>query len=219
MKIYSAIILASMKMYYRNKHAIIWSLVFPVTIMLIFGLFNFERYNPPKLGINDLSNNQISKELITSFKYFQKEKILEIEIDQEPNLENKLMNENPSLNGENQGGLGKAAEDMKQIKRDLENQQITQETIDRGKKVYRRLLEHQQAIKDQGRDNKWEAEQNKNEKLLDNTILNKNNYSTELKNLYKTLDEVDKNKNLEKNNKAIIQEYLRILIKEKVDEK
>ena len=48
------------------------------------------------------------------------------------------MNENPSLNGENQGGLGKAAEDMEQIKRDLENQQITQETIDRGKKVYRR---------------------------------------------------------------------------------
>ena len=92
MKIYAAIILASMKMYYRNKHAIIWSLLFPITIMLIFGLFNFERYNPPKLGINDLSNNQISKELITSFKYFQKEKILEIEIDQEPNLENKLMN-------------------------------------------------------------------------------------------------------------------------------
>ena len=92
MKIYSAIILASMKMYYRNKHAIIWSLVFPVTIMLIFGMFNFERYNPPKLGINDLSNNQISKDLINSFNYFQKEKILEIDIDTQTNLENKLIN-------------------------------------------------------------------------------------------------------------------------------
>ena len=134
-------------------------------------------------------------------------------------LEN-LLNEKSSMsNSDELGGLGKALDDMNEIIKDFESNNISEESIKRGERVYRKLLEHENSLKNRGVDDKWEAEQNKNEKLLDNTILNKNNYSTELKNLYKTLDEVDKNKNLEKNNKAIIQEYLRILIKEKVDEK
>ena len=46
----------------------------------------------------------------------------------------------------------------------------------------------------------------------------KNSLSMNLKKLYKTLDEVDNNKNISTENKKIIQEYLKILIDEKINE-
>ena len=67
-----------MKMYYRNRTAIVWSLVFPLIIMLTFGLFNFEKYNAPKLGINDLSQNKISDLMIESLVKYQENNILKI---------------------------------------------------------------------------------------------------------------------------------------------
>ena len=79
-----------MKMYYRNRTAIVWSLVFPLIIMLTFGLFNFEKYNAPKLGINDLSQNKISDLMIESLVKYQENNILKINFGNEKQLSKQL---------------------------------------------------------------------------------------------------------------------------------
>ena len=135
---------------------------------------------------------------------------------------NKLMDENSLASSDDEGkGLGKALDDMEQLIKDFENNNISQESINRGEQVYRRLLEHQNAMKNRGFDQKWEAEQNNdNDKLINNNLNDiKNHNSVELKKLYKKLDELDNNKNITKENKTIIQEYIKILIEEKLNEK
>ena len=47
-------------MYIRNKQAIFWALFFPLLIMVIFGLMNFDRYSPPDVGLVDLADNEAS---------------------------------------------------------------------------------------------------------------------------------------------------------------
>ena len=79
-----------MKMYYRNKHAIIWSLFFPLVVMLIFGLFNFEKYNPPKIGIDNRGNSESSKILMESLLDIKAKKILEVDFGSEAQLYEKL---------------------------------------------------------------------------------------------------------------------------------
>ena len=90
MKLYTSLIIASMKMYYRNKHAIIWSLFFPLVIMLIFGLFNFEKYNPPKIGIDNRGNSESSKILMESLLDVKAKKILEVVFGSDTQLYEKL---------------------------------------------------------------------------------------------------------------------------------
>ena len=134
-------------------------------------------------------------------------------------LEN-LMDENSFSSSENQGeGLGKALDDMDKIIKDFENNNISQESINRGEQVYRKLLEHNNALKNRGFNETWEAEQNNNNLLNDNLNKIESYNSVELKKLYQTLDELDNNKTITKENKIIIQEYLRILIEEKLNEK
>ena len=133
----------------------------------------------------------------------------------------QLMQESSFSSSENQGeSLGKALDDMNQIIKDFDDNNISQESIERGKQVYKKLLKHKNAQKDRGFDNTWEAEQNNKTNLLENNINEINNQnSVDLKKLYKRLNELDNNKKLTKENKTIIQEYLRILIEEKINEK
>ena len=132
----------------------------------------------------------------------------------------ELMKESLSSSSENQGeGLGKALEDMDQIIRDFENNNISQESINRGEQVYRKLLEHKNSLRNRGFNDNWEANQNNNNLLDNNSTKIESSNNLELKKLYKTLDELDGNKNITKENKTIIQEYLRILIEEKLNEK
>ncbi len=64
---YRALTVASLKMYFRNRQAIFWSLFFPFLIMLIFGLLNFDRFNPPEVGIDDQARNATSRALVEAF--------------------------------------------------------------------------------------------------------------------------------------------------------
>ena len=133
----------------------------------------------------------------------------------------QLMNDNPSIDGEQQGGLGKALEDMNDIIKDFEENNISQESIDRGKRVYKKLLEHQKSMETKGTDDKWESEEGNKDSTLKNGYhfeIN-DNHDQELNELYKTLDGLEKNDKVSNENKIIIQEYLRILIKDKLDEK
>ncbi len=142
---------------------------------------------------------------------------------QQQNLKNqleKLMKENSFSSSENQGeGLGKALENMDKIIKDFENNNISQESINRGEQVYRKLLEHKNSLRNRGFNENWEAEQNDNNLLDNNLDKIENSNNIELKKLYKKLDELDNNKNITRENKSIIQEYLRILIEEKINEK
>lgn len=60
MRIYFILTVASLKMYFRNRQAIFWALFFPMLIMLIFGLLNFDQFSPPNVGFVDNSANQSS---------------------------------------------------------------------------------------------------------------------------------------------------------------
>ena len=142
---------------------------------------------------------------------------------QQQNLKQQLealMKESLSSSSDNNGeGLGKALEDMDKIIKDFENNNISQESINRGEQVYRKLLEHKNSLRNRGFNDNWEADQNNNNLLNDNSTKIESSNNLELKKLYKTLDELDENKNITKENKTIIQEYLRILIEEKLNEK
>ena len=63
MKIYLALVSASLKMYFRRVQSIFWALFFPSLIILIFGMMRFGQYSPPDLGIVDNSQNELSSQL------------------------------------------------------------------------------------------------------------------------------------------------------------
>ena len=60
MRIYFVLTIASLKMYFRNRQAIFWALFFPMLIMLIFGLLNFDEFSPPNVGLVDNATNEAS---------------------------------------------------------------------------------------------------------------------------------------------------------------
>ncbi|MDA1298225.1 MAG: ABC transporter permease [Chloroflexi bacterium] len=64
MRLYFVLTIASLKMYFRNRQAIFWALFFPMLIMLIFGLLNFDQFSPPNVGFVDNATSQAS----TAFK-------------------------------------------------------------------------------------------------------------------------------------------------------
>ena len=85
---------------------------------------------------------------------------------------------------------------------------------------FKMLLESLKQIQNRGYDDKWEAKEDdkiewENSKNIDNNKIN----NEDLKKLYKTLDDINSNINISNENKKIIQEYLKILIDEKINEK
>ena len=81
MKIYLALTVASLKMYFRNKQALFWALFFPLLIMIIFGIMNFDKYNSPNVGIYDAADNPASQALIQALRGDDQQKLLSISVD------------------------------------------------------------------------------------------------------------------------------------------
>lgn len=79
MRLYLALIVASLKMYFRDKQALFWSLFFPMLIMLIFGMVNFDRFSPPQVGVVDGAKNQASQALVSALGGQGGEKLLDVE--------------------------------------------------------------------------------------------------------------------------------------------
>ena len=77
MKIYLALTIASLKMYFGNRQALFWALFFPLLIMIIFGIMNFDGYNAPEVGVNDAAQNDASRALIQALKGGENE-VLEV---------------------------------------------------------------------------------------------------------------------------------------------
>lgn len=68
MKIYSAFVVAELKMFFRDRAALFWSLAFPTVMMVVFGLFDFGSFAPPAVGIVDNARNQASAVLVSVLK-------------------------------------------------------------------------------------------------------------------------------------------------------
>jgi ABC-2 type transport system permease protein len=60
--------MASLKMWFRDRQALFWSLFLPLTLMVIFGVLNFGSLGRIDLGIVDHSNNQASQGLVSLLK-------------------------------------------------------------------------------------------------------------------------------------------------------
>jgi len=135
----------------------------------------------------------------------------------------KLMEEggNPGGGKDGQGELGKALEEMENIINNLQDNIMNQETFDKGEKVYNKLLNHQKATKEKGKDQLWKTETfNKNDLIKNKKTTNLNDKNTlEVQELYETLNRLNGNKNITKDNKNIIEEYIKILIDKKIEEK
>ena len=58
-----ALTIASLKMYYRNRQAIFWTLVLPLIFIVIFGLLNFGAFTEVDVGLVDEADTQVSNVL------------------------------------------------------------------------------------------------------------------------------------------------------------
>jgi ABC-2 type transport system permease protein len=56
--------LASVKMLYRDKQALFWSLAFPVIFVVVFGLFDFESGPEVRIAVASRSPSQLSETLV-----------------------------------------------------------------------------------------------------------------------------------------------------------
>ena len=79
MKIYLALTVVSMKMYFRNRQALFWALFFPLLVMLIFGMMNFNGYNAPNVGVHDEAKSEASRNLIKALQG-DEEEVLKVSI-------------------------------------------------------------------------------------------------------------------------------------------
>jgi len=64
MRIARSLTVASLKMYFRNRQAIFFSLFIPFLIMVIFGLLDFDRFSGAEVGIVDQAKNEASATVI-----------------------------------------------------------------------------------------------------------------------------------------------------------
>lgn len=67
-------------MYFRNKQALFWALFFPLLVMVIFGLMNFEGFNSPDVGVHDAANNDASRALIEILRGESGEEVLSVSV-------------------------------------------------------------------------------------------------------------------------------------------
>ena len=68
MRIYQAFIIAELKMFFRDRAALFWTLAFPTVMMVVFGLFNFGNFEPPEIGIVDNADNDASRIVVSVLK-------------------------------------------------------------------------------------------------------------------------------------------------------
>ena len=55
---------AALKMWFRDRQAIFWSLFLPLMLMVIFGILNFGAFGSIDLGIVDEAGNDLSQQLV-----------------------------------------------------------------------------------------------------------------------------------------------------------
>src|SRR5258706_174739 len=69
---------ASLKMYYRNKGAIVFSLLIPVALLSIFGFLSKGGGTSIQIGLTNHSTEEVSKQIVESLKKIKAFKVKEI---------------------------------------------------------------------------------------------------------------------------------------------
>ena len=59
---------AALKMWFRDRQAIFWSLFLPLLLMVIFGIINFGAFGSVELGIVDQAGNDFSRQLVAGLE-------------------------------------------------------------------------------------------------------------------------------------------------------
>jgi ABC-2 type transport system permease protein len=72
------LLIANLKMMYRNKQTAFWALFFPLLLVSVFGLFNMDEYSKSKIVITDLSQTNDSRQLISSIREVKSWTVLQI---------------------------------------------------------------------------------------------------------------------------------------------
>ena len=60
--------IAALKMFFRNRQAIFWTLFLPLLIMLIFGLLDFGSFSNVEMGVVDEAKNEVSASLVDTLE-------------------------------------------------------------------------------------------------------------------------------------------------------
>ena len=60
--------IVALKMYFRNRQAIVWTMFLPLLLMLIFGLINFGEFSRVDMGVVDEAQNPVSRDLIEALQ-------------------------------------------------------------------------------------------------------------------------------------------------------
>lgn len=68
MRAFLALAKASMKMYYRNRGALVFTLLIPVALLTIFGFLSRGRGNTIQVGVADHANSEVSKQFVQALK-------------------------------------------------------------------------------------------------------------------------------------------------------
>lgn len=110
LSIYLALTVASLKMYFRNRQAIFWALFFPLLIMMIFGLLDFDSYNAPEVGYVDRAQNEASGALRSALAGSDGDQVLDLEDGELPALQDKLSDGNLDAVIEVPEGFGEAGD-------------------------------------------------------------------------------------------------------------
>ncbi len=64
-----ALLIASLKMFYRNRHSIFWTLLLPVIILTVFALLNLGGGVTPQIGVVDGAHNASSARLLAVLQH------------------------------------------------------------------------------------------------------------------------------------------------------
>ena len=59
---------AALKMWFRDRQAIFWSIFLPLLLMVIFGILNFGAFGSVDLGIVDQAGNDLSRQLVAGLE-------------------------------------------------------------------------------------------------------------------------------------------------------
>ena len=64
--ILASLVVANLKMIFRNRQSLFWALAFPLLFVAIFGLFNLDEPPTTTIGVIDNSRDEVSRNLIRS---------------------------------------------------------------------------------------------------------------------------------------------------------
>lgn len=90
MRLYAALTVASLKMYFRDRQALFWALFFPFLIMVIIGELNFGKFTPPSIGIVDHAQNEASQALVSALEGTPSDPLLNVSEGDEAALLSKV---------------------------------------------------------------------------------------------------------------------------------